>query len=199
MNTVLGKGIAGTIRSGLVVALVAGGASATAGPEAPSSPSEERALIAQFLDCEAGLASGCEAFRAGEMERAAHEFRGLAEQGIAGAQNNLGVCYETGSGVSESKTDALHWYRSAAGKGLALGQYNLAVLLATEHVLGTAKSSKHRREDLISAYSWLVVAAHQGFERAERTRKDLLLRMTPQEVSEARKQAERRIAKLPNR
>jgi TPR repeat protein len=166
-------------------------APAHAGP----SP-QEIATIAQFMVCEGDLSRGCEAFRAGQFEAAAGRFRELAEQDDAGAKNNLGVLRETGSGLPKSKQEALRWYGGAAKQGLAIGQFNLAVLLATGHVLGTAEDPSHRREDFVNAYMWLLVAAHQGLEAAERTRRDLVVRMTPEEVGQARERAAHHIAEL---
>ena len=44
-------------------------------------------------------------------------YRLAAEQGNAVAQNNLGYCYETGSGVEPSLEEAIKWYKFAAKQG----------------------------------------------------------------------------------
>jgi TPR repeat protein len=43
-----------------------------------------------------------------------------AEQGLARAQYNLGVMYETGEGVPEDDVEAVRWWRMAAEQGDAL-------------------------------------------------------------------------------
>jgi len=48
-----------------------------------------------------------------------------AEQGDADAQNNLGVRYATGEGVTQDKVEAAKWYRKAAEQGNAYAQCNL--------------------------------------------------------------------------
>ena len=44
-------------------------------------------------------------------------FRESAEQGNAGAQFSLGVCYEYGAGVSKDLEEAVKWYRKSAEQG----------------------------------------------------------------------------------
>ena len=41
-------------------------------------------------------------------------YRKAAEQGNAGGQLNLGLCYEKGEGVKPDKTEAIKWLRKAA-------------------------------------------------------------------------------------
>ena len=47
--------------------------------------------------------------------------------GCAPAQNNLGVCYESGAGVPKDTAQAVVWYRKAAEQGLARAQCNLGI------------------------------------------------------------------------
>ena len=51
-----------------------------------------------------------------------------AERGLAFAQVNLGLMYDTGYGVPENKAEAVRWYRLAAEQGNAVAQYNLGVM-----------------------------------------------------------------------
>ena len=41
------------------------------------------------------------------------------------AQNNLGVCYYNGQGVSKNYEQAVYWFRKAAEQGNAVAQNNL--------------------------------------------------------------------------
>ncbi len=50
-----------------------------------------------------------------------------AEQGDAGAQINLGLCYDRGLGVDKDPKAAAAWYRKAAEQGDAKAQVNLGV------------------------------------------------------------------------
>ena len=66
----------------------------------------KRLLLALILACTlsapawAGFDEGLAAYERGDYETAYHEFRPLAEQGDAEAQNGLGVMYDTGQGVT---------------------------------------------------------------------------------------------------
>src|SRR5437762_3227473 len=53
-------------------------------------------------------------------------FRKAAEQNVADAQYNLGVCY-AGQGVTEDDAESVKWFRKAAEENLADAQYNLGV------------------------------------------------------------------------
>ena len=60
-----------------------------------------------------------------DLSEAVRWYRKAAEQGIAQAQYNLGVCYEFGKGVSKDQAEAVRWYRKAAEQGDARAQCNL--------------------------------------------------------------------------
>ena len=51
--------------------------------------------------------------------------RKLAEQGLAVAQYNVGLFYQTGQGVAQNYTEAMRWYRKAAEQGNVDAQFNL--------------------------------------------------------------------------
>src|SRR6266566_4584353 len=44
-------------------------------------------------------------------------FRKAAEQNVADAQYNLGVCYDSGEGVAKDEVEAYKWWLLAAGQG----------------------------------------------------------------------------------
>ena len=71
---------------------------------------------------------GYAAYQSGDFVTALKEWRPLAEQGNADAQNNLGFMYENGNGVLQDFAEAAKWYRLAAEQGLAWGQYNLGLM-----------------------------------------------------------------------
>src|ERR1041384_1231684 len=54
-------------------------------------------------------------------------FRKAAEQNLAEAQCNLGVCYRDGQGVAPNYVEAATWFRKAAGQNDAAAQYNLGI------------------------------------------------------------------------
>ena len=52
-------------------------------------------------------------------------YRKAAEQGVADAQFNLDVKYDTGLGVPQDYTQAAYWYHKAADQGVSLAQSSL--------------------------------------------------------------------------
>src|SRR5665811_1208260 len=78
---------------------------------------------------------GVAAYNRGDYATALRLFRPLADQGVAIAQNNLGVLYEKGQGVPQNYAEAAKWYRLAANQGAAVAQYNLGIMYATGHGL----------------------------------------------------------------
>jgi DNA-directed RNA polymerase subunit RPC12/RpoP len=52
-----------------------------------------------------------------DYAEAAKWYRKSAEQGFAGAQFGLGLCYQNGLGVSQDSGEAMKWLRSAADQG----------------------------------------------------------------------------------
>jgi TPR repeat protein len=58
-------------------------------------------------------------------------YRAAAEQEIAPAQCNLGLCYQTGRGVEKNTAEAVKWFLKAARAGDKTAQHNLGVHYAT--------------------------------------------------------------------
>src|SRR6266704_6820789 len=48
-----------------------------------------------------------------------------ADQNVAKAQFNLGVCYDDGLGVTKNEVEAVKWFRKAAEQDYAMAQFNL--------------------------------------------------------------------------
>jgi GYF domain 2/Sel1 repeat len=76
-----------------------------------------------------------------------------ANQGVAEAQNDLGIMYENGSGVAQDYPTAVAWYHKAADQGFAIAQYNLGTMY--EYGEGVPK-------DDAEAVRWYRKAADQG-------------------------------------
>ena len=75
-------------------------------------------VLAQDFD------AGLEAHNAGNYEAALEEWRPLAEQGSATAQNNLGYMYREGQGVLRNYVTAHMWLNIASQNGNELGGTN---------------------------------------------------------------------------
>jgi TPR repeat protein len=76
-----------------------------------------------------------------------------AEQGVAGAENVLGINYDYGKGVSKDYARADYWYRKSAAQGNADAQINLAS--AYQYGEGVP-------QDYAQALYWYKKAAAQG-------------------------------------
>jgi len=59
---------------------------------------------------------GVRAYQEGDYATALLEFRQLAEEGFASAQNDLGVMYANGVGVSQNYQEAAQWFHRAAAQ-----------------------------------------------------------------------------------
>ncbi len=101
---------------------------------------------------------GVEYYNAGNYTEAAKWYRKAAEQGLAEAQFNLGVCYKKGEGVPQSYSEAVKWYRKAAEQGLAEAQYNLGVCY---------KKGEGVPQSYSEAVKWYRKAAEQGLAEAQ--------------------------------
>jgi TPR repeat protein len=86
-------------------------------------------------------------------EEAVIWYRKAAEQGFAGAQNNLAVMYEKGLGVPKDESEALKWYRKAAEKQDAHAQHSLGVMY---------RDGRGIPKDFEEAVTWIRKAAEQG-------------------------------------
>ena len=101
----------------------------------------------------ADFQDGLKAAQSGDFATALQEWRPLAEQGLVGAQFNLGLMYDNGRGVPENDAKAVKWYRLAAEQEGAEAQYNLGFMYANgEGVL----------QDDREAVKWYRLAAKQG-------------------------------------
>lgn len=113
----------------------------------------------------------------------AKDLQTQAAEGNAEAQNNLGALYAEGKGgVAKDYVQARQWYEKAAAQGHALAQNNLAELYFAG--LGV-------QQDYVRAYMWVNIAAvHlKGDEQkqAQANRDDVAQRMTPAQVTEAKR------------
>ena len=164
----------------------------SATPTAVALQEGEIPIVYGFLICDGPLEPGCKHFAASEFTSAVRVFRLFADRGDARAQNNLGVLFESGAGVHESKSEALRWYRQSAKAGLPLAQHNLAVLIAADYILGTAENPRNRSADFVEAYVLLSLAASQGLDIASRGRSDLVKYMSTDEIATANAELKKR-------
>ncbi len=101
----------------------------------------------------AGFDEGMSAYERGDYATALREWRPLAEQGDAPAQNFLGFMYAYGLRVPQDNAEAVKWYRKAADQGHAEAQFNLGRMYAYGEGVP---------QDNAEAVKWYRKAADQG-------------------------------------
>jgi TPR repeat protein len=82
-----------------------------------------------------------------------------AEAGEAGAQFDLGYCYDKGKGVTKDYKEAVKWYAKAAEQGNVDAQYNLGSCYF---------SGEGVTKDYQEAVKWFTKAAKQGSPEAKK-------------------------------
>ena len=90
---------------------------------------------------------------ASNYEEALRWFRRAAEQGHAGAQNNIGGAYREGHGVAQDYEEALRWFRRAVEQGHADAQSNIGRM----YMNGWGVPQDYRE-----ALRWFRLSAEQG-------------------------------------
>lgn len=109
-------------------------------------------------EIEEWYSKGKECYESMQYEEAVKYYRQAVAQGHCAAQNNLGVCYETGQGVPKDIAMALQLYQKSAEQGNPVAQCNLGVLFFY--------GSKVKK-DWFKAVSMFQAAAEQGDARAQ--------------------------------
>ena len=127
-------------------------------PKASQSHQTSAAKSAAALSPEDMFQNGLEHYDKKNYTEAVKWYRKAAEQGHAGAQNNLGVCYEDGYRVTKDYAEAVKWYQKAAEQGNAYAQFNLG--LCYEQGDGVTTS-------ITEAVKWYRKAAEQGLGHAQ--------------------------------
>lgn len=92
-------------------------------------------------------------------ELAATHFRIAADQGLADAQNYLGIMNQNGQRIAIDHDQAIAWYRKAALQGHIRAQANLGF------AIGTNNADENKQNE---ALAWLSIASQQGDVSAEK-------------------------------
>jgi len=104
-----------------------------------------------------------------------------AENGDHDAQNELAFLYYVGRGVQQDFKTAYNWFERAAKGGLAIAQYNVGIMWYTGNGV--------EKPDLIAAYSWLSLAAANGYADATPASKYIETLLDTSELKEAQHKA----------
>ena len=164
----------------------------------------------------ADFKAGEKAYQRGDYAMALREWQPLAEKGQAVAQYSLGLLYANGQGVPKDDAQARQWYEKAAVQGHAGAQVNLGGLydygrggpqdfrMAAKWYRRSADQGNdlaQRRlgllyergdgvpKDYVQAYMWYKLGAANGGKTAVMMRDELAVRMTSDQLAEAKKLA----------
>jgi hypothetical protein len=111
------------------------------------------------------------------VKEAAKWYAKAAEQGNLDAQLALGAIYFRGQSVPKDSREAAKWFLLAATQGNAGAQCQMARL----HMMGAGVP-----KDDIEAYKYALLAAAQGDAAAKKVAMILEMRMTPEEILQAK-------------
>lgn len=130
---------------------------------AQEQPSQEKSLAAKNENAAPSGSSnvqlamsfqdGVNAYGQKDYTKALSIFRGLADQGDARAQTNLGLMHQQGLGVTKDDAEAVKWYRKAADQNFVTAQFNLGCMYSNGR--GVAKND-------VEAVNWYRKAADRG-------------------------------------
>ena len=140
-------------------------------------------LTANVSVANASWEEATKAFAKKEYAAALKLFRPLAEKGNPLAQCNVALMHRMGLGVTKDQKEAKKWSRLAAKQGNTDAQVMLGSLYA--------KADGGESADVPRAYMWYEVAAEQGNAEAKKELASISKELTPQQISDARAQAEK--------
>ena len=119
---------------------------------------------------------GVDAYMREDYATALEEFRALAELGSIAAQNNLGLMYARGHGVTQNYQEARSWYVRAARQSDPVACYNLGLI----HLHGQGVPPSN-----VEAYKWFALAFAFGNDRAQRNLHIVAAQMPAGDIAEA--------------
>jgi len=154
-----------------------------------------------------------------EFTTALQLFTDLANRGMAEAQINLGMMFESGQGVLQNFDEAIKWYQLAASQGLIQAQEKLNLLVSKAAAaqvnfgLGVAfENGQGVPQDIMEAIRWYQLAADQGLIKAQEKLnlllnkkfsktvvKNKIIRPTNQAITKAKEEKLARIREQKNR
>ena len=175
-------------------------------------------LLAHAPLSRADFDAGMAAYEKGDWDTALRESRAGADQGDRRAQYLLGLIHDHGRGIAEDNEVAIHWYREAATQGHTGALYALGQIYSSDRDIakdddaaarwfrlaaeqGDAKAQlrlgvkyyagKGVRKNYTLAYMWYTLAAPESGPVAEKYLDHITTLMTPEELTEAQRRAER--------
>jgi len=103
--------------------------------------------------CSDNIQIAHDAYNKKDYKEAHKLFLSLATDGVAQAQNTLGLIYSNGQGVPQDNKEAVKWWRLAAEQGFAPAQTNLGLIYF---------KGQRVQQDNKEAVKWWRLEAEQG-------------------------------------
>ncbi|MBU3537931.1 tetratricopeptide repeat protein [Polynucleobacter sp. UK-Gri1-W3] len=116
-------------------------------------------LLLSAISIAAPIDDGSAAYKSGNYSEAYKFFKLAADQGNAGAMNNLAAFYMNGLGVSRDYSQGIKWLKMAGENGFVSAQVNLGQIYS--------KGEYDQKKDYPQALKWFKMAAAQGDPRGE--------------------------------
>jgi TPR repeat protein len=133
---------------------------------------------------------GLDAIHGTDYDKALEKLTPLALQGHAAAQYNLGVMHEWGNGVPQDDVKALKWYRLSAEQSHRDAQNNLGAMYSKGEGVEQA---------FVEALKWFVISAGNGSEGGRKNMDIVEKRMSPRQITQAKKLAREWIKQHPKK
>ncbi|MZH05909.1 MAG: sel1 repeat family protein [Nitrospinae bacterium] len=123
---------------------------------------------------------GLDAIHETDYEKALEILMPLAVKGHAPSQYNLGVMHEWGNGVPKDYVKAMKWYKLSAQGSHKDAQNNLGAMYS---------KGEGTEQNFVDALKWFVISAENGSEAGRKNIDIVEKRMTPEQITQARKLA----------
>lgn len=125
--------------------------------------------------------AGVVAAQAEDYESAFREWLPLAEEGLAGAQSNLGDLYANGLGVEEDAVEAARWHLLAADQGILKSIFYMGSALA---------AGQGVERDYPEAIKWLLLAKGAQHPNADQILSLLSRQVSDEDAAEGQRRAD---------
>ena len=132
--------------------------------------------------------AGVLAAQAEDYETAFREWLPLAEEGLAGAQSNIGDLYANGAGVEENFEEAVRWHLLAAEQGILKSIFFMGAQLA---------SGQGVERDYPEAIKWLLLAKGAGHPNADQILGLVSRQVSDEDAAEGKRRADEWTPKAP--
>jgi len=130
------------------------------------------------MTVQADVKEGLRLMKADQFDAAMDEFLPAAAAGNATAEELIGVMYAMGLGVEKDDRRAFEWYLRSAMKGHPGAQSGVGWYYEVGRGI--------EAPDLVRAYMWYVLSAIGGDPDAAMSQEEVVKKMTPEQIEQAK-------------